>query len=230
MDKAITMLLVVITTTVFICVLYVLWAKKTPDATKKSKAVLLLIGVLLESFIGAGTGKIFDIVITSTTTQGSVITTSSTMQVLASKDSSKVVNTSDNSKNDKNNEAYSFSQSSLTTEKAIETEAIISTYETNAQSENDYTVFLSFEPIPFSFTDNNGDFRAYTSFEAKKVSLYCEVDGIPYGEFDMKTDDLHNWTYDACFFEPNTYVLTAVAEGPSGKVYSNSVPVDFPFT
>lgn len=229
MEKTTITLIVVAITTLFICALYVLWAKKTPDATKKNKAVWLLIGVLLETFIGIGAGKIFDIVIPPpTTTQISTTTISSTTQVLISEDSNEVVNTS-NSQNNNDNEVYSISQSPLTTENSIETEDIISTSETNVQSENDYTVFLSFEAIPFSFTDNNGDFRAYTSFKAEKVTLCCEVNGIPYGEFDMKTSDLQNWTYDACFYEENTYIITAVAEGPMGEVRSNSVTVKYPF-
>lgn len=186
--------------------------------------------MLLEIFIGIGVGKVIEIITAPPTTHALTIAASSTIQILTTEDSSKAVDTSTNSQNSNDNEVHSISQShSLTTESIIEAEEITTTSKTNVQPEKEYTVFLSFEAIPFSFTDNNGDFRAFTSFKAEKVTLYCEVNGVPYGEFDMKTSDLQNWTYDACFYEENTYVFTAVAEGPSGEVRSNTITVEYPF-
>lgn len=230
MEKTKITLIVVAITTLFICALYVLWAQKTPNATKKNKAFWLLIGVLLEIFIGIGVGKVIEIITTPPTTHALTITASSNTQILTTEDSNKAVDTSTNSQNNNDNEAHSISQShSITTESIIEAEEITTITNTSVQSEKEYTVFLSFEAIPLSFTDNNGDFRAFTSFKAEKVTLYCEVNGVPYGEFDMKTSDLQNWTYDACFYDENTYVITAVAEGPSGEARSNTITVKYPF-
>lgn len=216
-------LIVVAITTLFLCAMYILWVKKTPDATKKNRAFILLVGVLIEILIGIGVDRIIGIVVPPTTTP------ISTLENLDKEININIFN-NNNNENYNDNETHPASQSTSTTsENSIDVGEIITTSQTTTQSPKDHTVFLSFEAIPFSFTDNNGDFRVFTSFKAEKVTLYCEVNGVPYGEFNMKTSDLQNWTYDACFYEENTYVITAVAEGTMGEVRSNSVTVEYPF-
>ncbi len=220
--KTITFIVVAITT-LFLCGLYVLWAKKTPDVPPKYRAFGVLIGVLLEIFIGIGVNKVVDIVDPPQTTQ--ILTTENLDKGI----NINIIN-NNNNENHIDNEVHPVSPSfSTTLENANEVVEDITISQSTIQSQKEHTVFLSFEAIPYSFTDNNGDFRAFTSFKAEKVTLYCEVNGVPYGEFDMKTSDLQEWTYDACFYEANTYVITAIAEGPMGEVSSNTVTVKYPF-
>lgn len=237
MEKATIKLLIWVITTIVLCVLYVVWVKNTPGATSKAKALVALAGLLIEIFIGVGVTKSIDIIIElfpcpkETYTQNPTTITSSTTQIETKEDDNKEIEANKNTKWSREKEEHNTTQISLpTTSDNIEIKDTTTvTSSPDALPPENYTVSLSFEPIQFSLTDNNCDFRAYTSFKAEKVTLYCEVNGIPYGEFNMKTDDMKNWTFDACFYEENTFVITAVAESPIGEVISAPITVKYPF-
>lgn len=215
--------IIIVLITFLLCIAYMIFVMKTQKIKEKRKAVVLLIGLLIEISLGICVGYFINIEDPPQPQKESItdvsIESNNGINI-------EIINNNNNYNNNENYPEQTSSSISLYESKSYESTLVQTTVE---QTTKKPTIFLSFEAFPYSLTDNNGDFRAYTSFEAKKVTLCCEVDGVPYGEFDMKTDDLHNWTYDACFFEPNTYVLTAVAEEASGNVYSNSVTVNYPF-
>ena len=91
------------------------------------------------------------------------------------------------------------------------------------------TISVSCIPIEFPLTDKNAEIRAVTSFEATKVVLVCEANGFKYGEWDMKTSDSHVWTFDADFYESNTYTLTVIAYNLNGEQAQDSIDVKYPF-
>lgn len=90
-------------------------------------------------------------------------------------------------------------------------------------------ITVSYIPIEFPLTDKNAEIRAVTSFEATKVILVCEANGFKYGEWDMKTSDSHMWTFDADFYESNTYTLTVIAYDSNGEQARESIDVKYPF-
>lgn len=92
------------------------------------------------------------------------------------------------------------------------------------------TITVSCIPIAFPLTDKNAEIRAVTSFEATKVVLVCEANGVKYGEWNMKTSDSHVWTFDADFYEPNTYTLTVTAYDSNGEQVQDSIVIQYPFT
>lgn len=91
------------------------------------------------------------------------------------------------------------------------------------------TITVSCIPIAFPLTDKNAEIRAVTSFEATKVVLACEANGFRYGAWNMKTSDSRVWTFDADFYEPNTYTLTVTAFDSNGEQVQDSIDVQYPF-
>lgn len=219
---------VIIVVTLALCVVYVSFVIKTQKIDKKRKAIILLIGLLIESSLIYGVNEILSSVFPPITSPENAITyaTESTSNSGDTK-----IDVTNNNYN--NNSTYYYNSSASINENLEANENSTAkkntTCSTTATTTSKPTVSLSFEKIEYPLTDNNGDFRAYTSFEATKVTLYCEANGVVYGEFDMKTSDLQNWTFDACFYESNTYVFTAIAEGPLGEVRSTPVTVLYPF-
>lgn len=163
-------------------------------------------------------------------------TATSTSVIMETTDTSTIP--TDNVTHSTNKEIISYTNimetiSEITTTEKTTKEKEITTiqYTTNRTEKNsdELTVHLSFEKINNVLTDNNADLRAFTSFKADKVTIISTVEGIPVGSFSMKSNDGHNWVMHANFYEENTYVIMAIAEGAMGEVRSNPVTVEYPF-
>lgn len=199
----------------------------------KIKVLLIPIGLVVELIIGFLLTGVLELVSEGVLESNTVISTS----VISS--------TTDNSTTSTNKFTLSTSKAidsptSITElgEKHTITERITKedstssvpyTTEKEAETIAKPTVYLSFERINNVLTDNNADLRAFTSFKADKVTIISTVDGIPVGSFSMKSNDGQNWVMHANFYEENTYVITAIAEGTMGEVRSNPVTVEYPF-
>lgn len=210
-----------------LCVVYVLWIKKTKKIKEKRKAIMLLIGILIEIFLGFVINDLLIIIFPPQIPPDKEATTIESINNSNDITIEIINNNYNNNYNNSYTEESATSINSETNERPSQESNL--TYSTTVPTTKKPTVSLSFEKIQFPLTDNNVDFIAYTSFKATKVTLYCEANGVVYGEFDMKTSDLQNWTFDACFYESNTYVFTAIAEAPSGEVRSTPVTVQYPF-
>ncbi|MBR4049858.1 MAG: hypothetical protein IKK09_05115 [Clostridia bacterium] len=218
--------LIIIIAAFALCVVYVLWIKKTKKIKEKRKAIMLLIGILIEIFLGFVINELLIIIFPPQIPPDKEATT---IESINNSNDITIEIINNNYNNNYNNSYIKESATSINSEtnERPNQESNL-TYSTTVPTKKP-TVSLSFEKIQFPLTDNNVDFRAYTSFKATKVTLYCEANGVVYGEFDMKTSDLQNWTFGACFYESNTYVFTAIAEGPLGEVRSTPVTVLYPF-
>lgn len=93
----------------------------------------------------------------------------------------------------------------------------------------DLSVKLSCKSTPLTFTDKNAEINAFTSFDAKKVIIICETENKNYGSWSMTTQNLRNWSFDACFYEANTYTITAKAYIDEINYVSDSITVTYPF-
>lgn len=91
------------------------------------------------------------------------------------------------------------------------------------------TVELSYHSTPLTFTDKNAEINAVTSFDAKKVVITCVSGSQNYGSWNMTTSDLRNWKFDACFYEANTYTITAKAYIDDDNYVTDTIYVTYPF-
>lgn len=215
--------LIIIISAFALCATYVLWIIRTKRIKEKRKAIILLIGILIEILLGFVVNELLIIIF-----QPPIPPEEGTTTIESINSSNDItIETINNNYNNIHTEESATSLNAETNESQSQESNL--TYSTTISTTKKPTVSLSFEKFQFPLTDHNGDFRAYTSFKATKVTLYCEANGVVYGEFDMKTSDLQNWTFDACFYESNTYVFTAIAEGPLGEVRSTPVTVLYPF-
>lgn len=92
------------------------------------------------------------------------------------------------------------------------------------------SVKLYCKSAPLSFTDKNAEINAITSFDAQKVIIVCETENKNYGSWPMTTQNLRNWSFDACFYEANTYIITAKAYVDDTNYVSDSIKVTYPFS
>lgn len=211
--------IVIAIVTLALCIVFVLFIMKT-QKVDKNKAIVALLGVIIEILIGIAFNYFFgDFPIPSRTPETAIAENNPEQNV-----NIEIIN------ND-----YNYTPNGLLLPTTIFTESESKSVVSNTtvpdivQETSIPTVHLVFNEISNSLTDKNGEFKAFTSVKAEKVTLYCEVDGVFYDEFEMETRDTKSWTFDACFFEPNTYVLTAVAECSMGEVRSNPIIVKYPF-
>lgn len=213
--------IVIAIVTLALCIVYVLIVKKTKKIDK-NKAMLTLLGVIIEILLGIAFNYFFG-----------------DFPIPPKQPETEITEISDDPEQDikieivNNNYNYNSNGTPLTTTAFSEVEdqnaANVVTVQNIVQETSIPTILLTFKEVNNTLTDKNGIFKASTSVKAEKVTLYCEVNGLPYDEFEMKTSNLQDWTFDACFFEPNTYVLTAVAKGSFGEIRSDPITVKYPF-
>lgn len=94
----------------------------------------------------------------------------------------------------------------------------------------DFSVSASISIIAIPLTDKNADITAFTTIEAKQVTVTAKSGIESFGPFDMKTSDYKNWTFPASFYIEGTYNVTVTAYLEDGATATDSLTVTYPFS